>query len=412
MTKRICAALALAAAMTVAFPSCQKATEPGKEEETKKDDDNKKDDSKTLVLEIALENISSTGVEMTVTPSIEDETFYFDILGNEAFALLQSKGVQNYFDGEVAVRQTAYELTKEETIAKMLTKGLSGHIYTKLTPDTEYHAVAFAVSAEGKTADTFVQKDFKTDIVYPSSNILDITVSNIAADGADYAVKASNEDTYLVDIWLKDLVDELGDEETMKYFIEYNSYMIPMLSVNGDFALENEQVCQPGREYYVIAFGYADGEPTTKLYKKEFKTVGGDPANCTFKFAYSDLESDKVTIRVTPSDKQVVYIWNVLDMTTFNEYKKTCGTDEATLEYILNGGIEETMTAEMVKRQQAVESLGRWSGYTTSDPEGYDEELISGLPSGEEFIVWAVTVDVNGKTLGKFYTDKFTTPKK
>lgn len=404
--KRFCAFLALAAVASAAFSSCVKNTTDSGQQEQKPDEE-----SKPLVLEITLEDLTATGVEMTVTPSDADGTFSFDILGKEAFDYLQSEGLQKFFDSEVQARQEEYELSREEVIEKMLVSGVSKHSYTKLSPSTDYYAVAFAVSAEGKTAETFVQKDFSTEAVSPSSNVLDITVSNIAADGADYAVKASNqEDSYVVDIWLKDLVDELGDGETMKYFIEYNSYMIGMLSATGDFSLENEHICQPGREYYVIAFGYADGEPTTRLYKKEFKTIGGDPANCSFKYSYSNLTSTGVTVKVTPSDKQVVYIWNVQDMTTFNEYKKTCGTDEATLEYILDGGIGQTMENEMVKRQQAVESLGRWSGYTTSDPEGYDEERISGLPSGEEFIVWAVAVDVNGKPQGKFYTDKFTTP--
>lgn len=402
--RRICAALALAATMTAAFTSCEKNEKPGQGENG--------DDTKPLTLEITLEDITSSGVDMTVTPSDDDKTFYFDILGKEAFELFKSDGTQKYFDTEVRIRQEAYELTKEETIANMLSKGFSGLTYTKLSPATEYYAVAFAVSAEGKTAETFVQKSFSTEAVKPTSNVLDITVSNIADDGTDYSVKASDADApYLVDIWLKDLVDELGDEETMKYFIEYNYYLINMLTATGDFTLENEHVCQPGREYYVIAFGYSDGEPTTQLYKKEFKTVGGDPASCTFSFSFSEITSTSAKIKVTPSDKKVVYIWNVQDMTTFNKYKQTYGTDEATLEYILNGGIEQIMEIDMVKRQQAVESLGRWSGYTTSDPEGYDEETVSELPAGEEFIVWAVAVDVNGNPQGKFYTQKFTTPK-
>lgn len=397
--KKFGACLALAAIASAAFSSCEKSNN-GPEEP-----------AEPVTLEISLENLTATGVDMTVTPSVEDSTFYFDILGKDAYNQLEAEGLQTFFDNEVQARQEAYELSRSEVITKMLTKGVSSHSYTKLTSATDYYAIAFAVTEDGKVSSSFALKDFNTEAVHPSENVLDITVSNIAADGADYSVKASNqEDTYLVDIWLKDLVDELGDGETMRYFIEYNSYMIPMLTASGDFSLENEQVCQPGREYYVIAFGYADGEPTTKLFKKEFKTVGGDPAACTFKYDYSNLTSTKVKIKVTPSDKQVVYIWNVQDMKTFNTYKNTCKTDEATLEYILNGGIEQTMESEMVKRQQAVEGLGRWSGYTTSDPEGYDEETISGLTGGEEYIVWAVAVDVNGKPQGKFYTDKFTTP--
>ncbi len=398
---RLSAFFALAASVAALFSSCDKnsdGNDPG---------------PVALSLEIALENLQATGVDMAVTPSSPDSTFYFDILGKEAYRQLQTEGLQMFFNYEVQGREDAYELSKEEVLARMLVKGTSDHSYSKLLASTDYYAIAFGVSEEGiVSGSSYVVKEFSTPAVKPSSNVLNITVSNIAANGADYKVVPTvKEDEYLVDIWLKDLVDELGDGETMRYFLEYNSYMIPMLTTSGDFSLENEEVCQPGRDYYVIAFGYSDGEPTTKLFKKEFRTAGGDPAKCSFKFAYSEEKTTSVKIRVTPSDKKVVYIWNVMDMTTFNEYKQTCKTDEATLEYILNGGIEETMAAESVKRQQAVEGLGRWSGYTTSDPEGYDEEKISGLTGGEEYIVWAAAVDVNGKPEGKFYTDKFTTPK-
>mgnify|MGYP006918876822 CR=1 FL=1 len=44
------------------------------------------------------------------------------------------------------------------------------------------------------------------------------------------------------------------------------------------------------------------------------------------------------------------------------------------------------------------------------DPEGYDEENITGLTAGVEYIVWSVAVDAWGKPQGKFYTDTFTTP--
>lgn len=396
-TKLIAASFTAALAAS-AFSSCDKNGNPEPED-------------KVLSLEIKLENISTTGVDMSVTPSDEDKTFYFDVLGKEAYDHLTKEGVQVYFEGEVKAREDAYDMDREAVLRQLLSKGTASYSYTKLNTMTDYYAVAFGVEADGTVSTDVKLEEFSTLAVSPSANILAITVSNIANDGADYKVVPTvAEDSYVVDIWPKSLVDELGDGETMKYFIEYNSFMLPMLTSHGEFELENEEICQPGRDYYVIAFGISDNEPTTKLFKKEFTTVGGDPAKCSFSFSFLDVTAKKAVVKVTPSDKQVVYIWNVLDMSTFNKYKETCGSDRATLEYILNGGIELTMENEGIKRQQAVESLGRWSGYTSSDEEGADEETIFDLSGGEEYIVWAVAVDAEGNTEGEFYSDKFTTP--
>lgn len=133
---------------------------------------------------------------------------------------------------------------------------------------------------DGAVSTELTLKEFSTPAVNPSGNVLDITIGTIANNGADYKVVPSvMEDPYLVDAWPKSLVDELGDGETMRYFIEYNAFLIPTMTARGIFEYENEAVLQPGRDYYVIAFGYSDGEPTTKLYKKEFRTIGGDPEN-------------------------------------------------------------------------------------------------------------------------------------
>ena len=139
--------------------------------------------------------------------------------------------------------------------------------------------------------------------------------------------------------------------------------------------------------------------------------MGGDPAKCSFKFTYPEQTPERVKIRVTPSDKKVVYIWNVADIPTFNTLKDNKGSEQAAFEALLEDNIATEMENQGIKRQQAVESLGRWSGFTASDPEGYDEENIYGLTAGAGYIVWAVAVDADGKPEGAFYSDQFTTPK-
>lgn len=363
-----------------------------------------------LQLTISLENLTSTSVDMTVTPNT-DGTYYYDVLGKSAYDNMMSEGTQTFIDNEIQRREEAYSLSREEVLAKLLSSGASTFSFKSLSAATDYYAVAFGVNSDGTVSTEVVLNEFNTPAVAPSDNELEITIKSVYDDGADYTVTPSDKEaTYLVDIWSKSIVDELGDGETMRYFIEYNSFMIPMLSCRDVFDYTNEQTWQPNREYYVIAFGYADGEPTTKLYKKEFKTTGGDPANCAFTFKVDNIKTDNAVVTVTPSDKKVVYIWNVFDMKRFNGFKQTYKTDEETLAYILDGYIKETMESEGIKLQQAVESLGRWSGYADLDGQGSDQEKIFGLSGGEEYIVWSVAVDDKGKPLGKFYTTKFTTP--
>ena len=398
MKTKLFAVLTAGAALTLVLGSCN---HPKTEDEAK------------VVVELAVTDITSTFAHVEATPSDLEATYYFDVVKKPGFDEIKSKGAQAFIDAEVERRMEAYSLSRTEVLEKLLSKGVDSHDFTTLEVLTDYYALAFGVNAEGQVTGELAYKAFTTLPVAPSANQLGITVTNIYDDGADYKVVPTVEaDTYAVDIWSKPLVDELGDSETIKYFIEYNSFMMFNLTTSGTFEFVNEvdgKVWQPGREYYVVAFGYADGEPTTTLFKQEFKTVGGDPAACTFEFTVSDITANSAKVKIVPSDKKVVYLWNVLDMTRFNQFKETAGTDEATLEYILNGYIEEDMTNNAVKRQQAVEELGRWSGFTSSDEEGADQENFNDLPSGEEFIAWAVAVDANGKPEGKFFTTKFKT---
>lgn len=273
------AAVTFAVLTAAVLPSCdknsgdgpaEKSGTPGGEEE--------KPSEQVCTFEITLENLEPTGVDMSVRPSIQGTTYYFDILGKEAYGHLTDSGLQTYFDGEVKRRMEAYDISKEEVLKKLISTTPETIRFSKLSPATDYYAIAFGVKEDGAVSTELALKEFSTPAVNPSGNVLDILIGTIANNGADYKVVPSvMEDPYLVDAWPKSLVDELGDGETMRYFIEYNAFLIPTMTAKGIFEYKNEAVLQPGRDYYVIAFGYSDGEPTTKLYKKEFRTIGGDP---------------------------------------------------------------------------------------------------------------------------------------
>ncbi len=405
------AALCLACFSTVALPSCTKDSQPETPaDEQPKDDDGQKEEETKLTFEIAVDDILATGATVKITPSVDGKTFFFDVLNSDARAHFDEKGVQGYFDEVVAAYMSSYQLSKKDVLQKLLSTGVSEYSYTKFTALTDYRVVVFGADENGAVTTDASFLNFTTLPAASSDNKFTIKVSNISSNGADYEVTVTNpDDDYLVDIWPKSLVDELGDRGTMDYFLEYNGSILRWLTCNGDYSYENEGVWQPGRDYYVIAFGYADNEPTTSLCKQEFHTDGGDPAKCEFAFSYPDKAATSATVRVTPSDKKVVYIWNVTSVETFNKLKADKGSDEAAFVALLDDYISQTMVENECRKQHAVEAIGRWSGYTTEDPEGYDEEKIKGLASSTEYVVWAAAVDADGVPEGRFFSDTFTT---
>ncbi len=361
-----------------------------------------------LTFTVAKSDLISTGVTIEITPSDATASYYFDVLATDIYNNVKEAGFQTFFNSEIERRMAAMSASREEALAKMLSKGVDNFTYKSLTAQTDYYIVVFGADAAGNIVGEPYAEPFSTPAVDPSKNELTISVSNVATDGADYAVKASvADDMYFADIWSKSLVDELGDEAFMNYCIEYNGFYMDVLSTSGDFELANEHVCQPGRDYYVVAFGYNKGFPTTKLFKKEFTTVGGDPKSCTFKYDFSEYTSSSVKIKVTPSDKKTVYIWNVTATYRIDELMAGGKTKSEAFSYVLNYLIDASVKADGLYRQQVVETMGRWSGFTTSDPEGYDVEKISGLDPGS-YYVWAVCVDALGNPLGDFAYEQFT----
>lgn len=365
----------------------------------------------TLSLNISVTEVTTNSAHVEITPSNDESTYYFDLLSRENYNNVLEAGVQAFLDAEIDRRVEASGASREEAFARIASKGPDTYDFTNLQPAKDYVVIAFGVHSSLQVCTDLFDEAFSTEIAAPSDNVLEITVDKVYDDGVDYTVNPSNEDTYLVDVWPVSLVDELGDFGTIEYYMDYNGFMLDYMATSGEYVYSNERVWQPGRDYYVIAFGYADGEATTRLFKKEFRTEGGDPAKCTFTFDVTDIRTDRAEVKVVPSDKQVVYIWDVLDVKTFDKYTEEQGSILAAHKYVLEGLIEQTMGNEFTKRQLAVEMLGRWSGYTASDddPEGADIETIFDLEAGTEYIVWAVPVDADGKPETDFASVRFTT---
>lgn len=110
------AAVTFAVLTAAVLPSCDKNSGDGPAEKPGTPGEEEKPSEQVCTFEITLENLEPTGVDMSVRPSIQGTTYYFDILGKEAYSHLTDSGLQTYFDGEVKRRMEAYDISKEEVL--------------------------------------------------------------------------------------------------------------------------------------------------------------------------------------------------------------------------------------------------------------------------------------------------------
>lgn len=161
---------------------------------------------------------------------------------------------------------------------------------------------------------------------------------------------------------------------------EWFTYTGPTtITSSGDFG-----TLVPGTDYYVLAFGYADGAAATELTKHKFTTdPEGDPTANTFAFDISGVTARSASIQVEPSDKSVRYIW---DIVTDAEYKKYGSNAEGIRSYLadyIKGQIDDFFTTP----EEVVSVIG------VRGDQWFDYEQ---LKPATTYYVWAACVDAAG----------------
>ena len=202
---------------------------------------------------ISVTDISEMGATVTVEPSTND-TYYF--------AVIERSTIDKYAD-----RSGFAEVLATMIDESVLSSGKDSYTYPygDLSPDTEYYAYAFGVTATGEiTSDLFVVP-FKTLYVNlgPSDNTFNVAVYNITATGATVSVTPSNSDFYYFDVLPKSNVEEFGSK--MDFAIDYifklkntcEAMGISFKSIlsSGPESKSYDKWLEPNIEYYAFAFG-------------------------------------------------------------------------------------------------------------------------------------------------------------
>ena len=347
-------------------------------------------------------DITATSAHVTLVANDYKGRFYFDIIQDKYFNYYNEYlGFQSFLDNTIEGLVTSNGLSKEQVLFQILSSGDDSHSFTGLKAGAVYYAVAMGVDTSGTiTTDvTFVK--FSTLEIEQSQMTFDMSVGSATYTGATYSVKPSiATEQYVLIPWNKIVVEQMNDADFTKHCIKMHSD-IENYVVTGEQrgVLEG---CIPGRDYYLVAFGYQCGVATTGITKIPFTTKsGGNPAECKFTFEVSDIQYDRAYIKATPSAKYTPFYWSVVESEYFRAQSASLGEADA-MKNILAESINQ-FVADFGNIHDALE-------HNTSYDNVSIEGTTDGLTQGLEYIPWAVCIDKNGKAVSTFVMgDSFTT---
>lgn len=273
---------------------------------------------------ISLDGITGSTVDVTVTPASQTMSYFSDVLSKSVFDEYHAGNVATYLENFVQDK-IGKGLSIEEIYPVIATTGTDTQTIKGLTPKTDYIALAIGIDEQCKPTTAAVIKEFTTEEV-TSDNTYQVSFSEPEFDGIDFTVTPENDDVYFYMWKPKAHCDTLTDEQIIDELLAEYGFMIDFLySYTGVTTYENEHVMSTDTGYYVCVFGYSDGINTTPLYKFPFRTAPSqtDPAQCSFLVETTDITSSSATVQVIPSDRQVMYMWDLIDADTYRQNNST-----------------------------------------------------------------------------------------
>ncbi len=361
------------------------------------------------LFEIELTGLNATGVNMRVVPVDYEGGYYFDVLRTDNYEYCEANGWQDFIDYTVASIAENNLMTVEEVLKGITSFGADEWTFMGLNQNTDYYAVVMGIDSVGKLCTEIVSEVFHTPDVEMSENTFEITITNETYDGADYTVIPSDKEEYYFScIVSKVVADQYNvDEALAAYCMSIFPDVNAMLS-KGDISYENEGMCQPGRDFYVVAFGYDSGVITTPVAKKSFSTItDGDPSTCEFTFEIGKVTHDEAHVAVTPSNQYNVFFMELIRSDDLEFFKQEYNSED--LQEVMGRFWKEEflpMISMDMGAAQFVDMVCIWGGLVG----GTDHMTFSFLSMETEYIAWAVCLDAEGNPVSDFYfSEPFTT---
>lgn len=291
-----------------------------------------------MTFNVEVEEKSSTKARVSVMPSKNDETYFFDVLlGSDADAMA---------DDEVLLMQLESAYASYGGIANNLRSGSQYIDYSGMTAGTEYCVVVFGYDLDHAT--TKVTRKKFTLSGASDSNALVLAVTNPTDKGAIVSLTTSSTETYFWNIYEKSFVDHYTSNDDLvkaidtylmsqggiASFLNTGSKVVKVTSLSAD------------KDYCLVAFGHNGNSATSSVYRKYFHTDSPAVESDGWKAwlgtwdvtsSTSETSSKPITMRVviapgTTGKKYYISGWgisaprNTLIATVEGEYHESDGT--------------------------------------------------------------------------------------
>lgn len=350
--------------------------------------------SSDLTLNLEVEETSGTTARIGVTPSNEEDTYFFDVmLASDA----------DEMDDAVLVMQMENVYASYGGLTNFLYKGSRYQDYSGMTAGTEYCVVAFGYDTDHPT--TAVTRRRFTLSGSSESNALVLTVTNPSDKGAIISVSPASTETYFWNIYQKSFVDRYGSDtdaliKGIDTFLGSQGGIGAFLQ-SGAKAMEITSL-DPDTDYYVVAFGHNGNVATSSVYKKAFKTDAPGIATDEWKAWLGTWDVTSATSEV--SKKPVTMRVVIRPGTTGKKYNiRGWGTTAPrnTLVASVEGEFQPSDSALSVKNYQVFAKNANYGSYGTADvaycARVYDGSTGKYVPITGEFYAMSAVLDKNGE---------------
>lgn len=263
------------------------------------------------------------GVSMTVVPSDDSKGYFMNVYSRQSLeesAFTPGDALQMTISDNITFGEFL-GMSVEEVLAGMLSYGTDTKSFEDLVAETEYIGCAAAVDESGKICSEVASKDFVTPGVEPSDNVLELSITNVASDKADYSVTATNDDPYVLVIAPREGWEHMNEAEMVEELLS-GIYDLSKNVVSGSISGTSKGLV-PSTEYFAIAFGYEAGVATTEPTAEYFTTSeSGDPSQLVFGFEVSGIGVREASVTVTAAPENAPYHYNIMEGTPTQDQVK------------------------------------------------------------------------------------------
>lgn len=253
---------------------------------------------------IEVSEIATTSAYITVTPSDNKTTYYFDVMPEEDYLELNGD-VGAFFEELLGYYTQLYpSLDISLFVQQLVSVGPAGDAVTRLTPGTTYYAYAVAVDERGQ-AQYYTAVPFTTlEGGNPAACTFDITVRGTYSTEVEFTITPSDESVaywyavtsvngYPGDVALQNEVKQTLESyaaENNKTIEEVAKAVVYRGTVE-DYWFELET----DTPYYIYAYAMNEkGEAVGPLYKKQFTTTLYDISDADATVVYHILDAEEI----------------------------------------------------------------------------------------------------------------------